>query len=809
VERNKKGDYSSVSDAQAARDAYEAAMRSGDPVQLMRGKVMLVGDGGHGKSSTMRSLLREPFVAEHISTVVGEVHQVTTRGWLRVADEVAYDLKTVGNRMAAHRIKGKSNKTAKLLRMSLQHVKEKAVQVTRTIQGASVPQPVKPVTPPAQKERPSVVESDFITTVANDKFDEKLVNEEMENEAPPLTLMFYDFGGQAVFHTLHHLFLTRYGVYLVIFDMRKLLNDEKTKAMEEIEFWLRSINAHAPGAHIFLVGTHHDIVNEEDDLETIDEMLLNLGIEENESIVRGPDYFYFPLDNRSTNANRAQNLQIEMEKVFRNEKYIKDLVPSRWIRALAEIEQLKPYADKVTQVYPLCEKHQVPEKEWEQMLEFFHRLGIILYLTNNETLSERIVTDPKWLMSSLGKVIRDKDLHFKDKAEKKAVRDLKLLTPFNELKIAGFVSKPLFDFFYPVEKDQTYLMQLMEVSLLMCKWKTDVFLVPSLAPVRKDPSKSENGSVCYLQFDYLPGGLFERLVCICVADMQTEFSFEPIVFKNFARIGYLETVLQFECDRKQNRIYVAFSSQKNFVRIRQVVERLVQLIQRDFLGDLQSPSLWIIPRAKAGAGVKLEDLRRFISLNKSGKIGVDGGFVDISEFQEFIDLPRGLESTFVGRFDAFFSHAWGANQATHDFILEVYEQLGMQQPKMKVWLDEHMMAGNLSASMAKGIDQSEVVVVFITEEYVNKVNQGTDNNCWKEFNYAVGSKHGSKRIIPVVLEKQFLHQKDSWTGQFGMDIDKNQMFIDFTDFTDKSKFEKQVRKLANEICSRKNKLQKV
>ena len=64
-----------------------------------------------------------------------------------------------------------------------------------------------------------------------------------------------------MFYSLHHIFLTRYGIYLVVFDMRKILSKEESRnAKEYLEFWLKSIKAHAPNAKFILVGTHHDII---------------------------------------------------------------------------------------------------------------------------------------------------------------------------------------------------------------------------------------------------------------------------------------------------------------------------------------------------------------------------------------------------------------------------------------------------------------------------------------------------------------------------------------------------------------------
>jgi hypothetical protein len=80
--------------------------------------------------------------------------------------------------------------------------------------------------------------------------------------------------------------------------------------------------------------------------------------------------------------------------------------------------------------------------------------------------------------------------------------------------------------------------------------------------------------------------------------------------------------------------------------------------------------------------------------------------------------------------------------------------------------------------MVQGIDESDVVVIFVTEKYMEKVN-GNDprDNCQLEFNYAMSALPG--KFICVVMEKGMRSTKD-WTGEFKMHI-KNPLFIDMSE----------------------------
>ena len=109
-----------------------------------------------------------------------------------------------------------------------------------------------------------------------------------------LKLGVWDYGGQEIFYAIHHLFLTRFGVYLVLFDMQKLLvvdsetSNEYAKTMKP-SFWLNSIALYGrstfhnnnnndgkmedKGSPILLIGSHKDIIKDKDKHREISEKL--------------------------------------------------------------------------------------------------------------------------------------------------------------------------------------------------------------------------------------------------------------------------------------------------------------------------------------------------------------------------------------------------------------------------------------------------------------------------------------------------------------------------------------------------------
>lgn len=76
------------------------------------------------------------------------------------------------------------------------------------------------------------------------------------------------------------------------------------------------------------------------------------------------------------------------------------------------------------------------------------------------------------------------------------------------------------------------------------------------------------------------------------------------------------------------------------------------------------------------------------------------------------------------------------------------------------------MHGDIASKMCEGIDDSAIILVFITEKYLKKVASSGDDNCKSEFMYAVRSK-GAAKVIAVVNESSCQDTKE-WKGPCGM-----------------------------------------
>ena len=106
--------------------------------------------------------------------------------------------------------------------------------------------------------------------------------------------------------------------------------------------------------------------------------------------------------------------------------------------------------------------------------------------------------------------------------------------------------------------------------------------------------------------------------------------------------------------------------------------------------------------------------------------------------------------------DIFISHAWkndNHGRDNHSRCKLLCDKL--IEEGFKVWFDSYDMHGNIDKSIIKGINNSKIFIVCLTEVYINKINEGVllnkiNDNCFKEWNYALFS---NKIIIPVMMEE--------------------------------------------------------
>eukprot|EP00733_Pompholyxophrys_punicea_P001820 Pompholyxophrys_punicea_v1_NODE_1067_length_991_cov_3.924145.p1 type:complete len:149 gc:universal NODE_1067_length_991_cov_3.924145:387-833(+) len=131
----------------------------------------------------------------------------------------------------------------------------------------------------------------------------------------------------------------------------------------------------------------------------------------------------------------------------------------------------------------------------------------------------------------------------------------------------------------------------------------------------------------------------------------------------------------------------------------------------------------------------------------------------------------------------------------HETVARINESL--KERGLVTWFDADRLEGDVSHGICKGVDLSAVVIVFVTKNYLEKVEQDVkDDYCKLEFNYSVKRK-SSRFMIAVPMEPR-VQETNTWFGPVGFLLSSRLYRAQF--FTGvESDFEKNVDALCYEV----------
>ena len=100
----------------------------------------------------------------------------------------------------------------------------------------------------------------------------------------------------------------------------------------------------------------------------------------------------------------------------------------------------------------------------------------------------------------------------------------------------------------------------------------------------------------------------------------------------------------------------------------------------------------------------------------------------------------------------------------------------LKKQGFKTWFDDDKMVGHVDSMMAEGIDESDIILVFITKAYMEKLNSKGHDNCKKEFTYAITR---NKKMLPIVMEP-CMRDPSQWVGNLGVNL-AGDLYVDMSE----------------------------
>ena len=519
--------------AKRAMDKMKAVAKvlsSADKVEWSQSKLMVVGEGRAGKTSTVRTLLGEAFV-QHLPSTVGanltHARSDVQTNWKAIPDSQKDD---VAVEAAVRKLKeeGKSSGNRSRSRMNVMNGMNgnaigNVITAAKSFRKSGKRRGVdraKPIVAGSngrsvgrrRREAHGVHEPEVAKAAGNMKLE--LLGKSL-HEMRSIKYTIWDYGGQEVFYALHHLFLTQYGVYIIVFNLGNYVEDSRVSE-GYLSYWLQSIRLHANEAPVLIVGTHADNVTDQ----------RAAFVEADEGLRRTFSHFsqvehnteqkliYFPLSNRTQEGIGV--IRKALERCSRTQSFLYTKVSMQWLRCLDRLQaKREPYVDLGNVQVIAREEKIVLEDEVNYMLELFHKLGVLIHFTSTVTLERIVVLSPQWLIDQVGKVIRDPALHKYDMTE---VASAGLEDDIEALKATCVATKDLLTHFWGA-KTYSFLVDLLRRTMLLSEWPyasldDKAYFVPSL--LKDSTVQPIEGDRCKLTFldGFLPDGVFQRLVCL-------------------------------------------------------------------------------------------------------------------------------------------------------------------------------------------------------------------------------------------------------------------------------------------------------
>ena len=301
------------------------------------------------------------------------------------------------------------------------------------------------------------------------------------------TLNIWDFGGQAILHSLYTLLLKRNSCYVITISNREDITDFDSR----VEYWLNSIKQYAVGSKVLIV---------ENKFFDIRDHSINIS-----KLARR---YNIDIDYISISA-KNDNLLVLKERILDMVSSLNyPSVPQKWneIKEIFTSHSANQKWINIQFYYNVCLKHGIYDNETKNwLLNWFNDLGFCLYCDKTPLLKDKIIITPSWIVNLYYPLLRMGQYY--------SVKGL-----LNEHGIAMFLNDPEYDTIYSTT-EINFILDLYEQYGLIKRISDEVVFIPALLPDQDLPENVCNRLKEYkeyvkyeLVYPYLPSSLLHQVM---------------------------------------------------------------------------------------------------------------------------------------------------------------------------------------------------------------------------------------------------------------------------------------------------------
>lgn len=203
-----------------------------------------------------------------------------------------------------------------------------------------------------------------------------------------MTLNYWDFGGQQIYHTTHQFFMTTRSLYLLVW------NAGTDTDQGRLDHWLRNIQVLAPDARVLLVATH------------IDQRPADFNLDRFRAAY--PDLIVGFAGVSNKTGDGLENLKSQIAEEAAKLPLMEQEWPRAWVQVEEALLALNQTHIDSRAFAAICAAHGITQPYEQQILgSYLHDLGKILYYQDDDILSDFIVLKPNWLTQATARVLDD------------------------------------------------------------------------------------------------------------------------------------------------------------------------------------------------------------------------------------------------------------------------------------------------------------------------------------------------------------------------------------------------------------------
>ena len=320
-----------------------------------------------------------------------------------------------------------------------------------------------------------------------------------------IELHYWDFGGQAIMHSMHRLFLTNRTLYVVVTNARD------NKANEQAWYWIRNIKSFANGAPVLL------LINQKDQNPSAN--INETGLRNEYPEIKGVS-IVSALKDTPDEFNKC--IRDVICKIVSEMESVHSLFSKSWLSLMNDLQEMpSDYIDS-TVFYKKCSDNGVDTQNdiLDKIISWYQDLGVCFYSRKHPVSRNYMVLKPRWLLNALyilsfngrkyatNGIILENDIYSLI-CERLSDDDIKKVWP---------------DIQYKVNEIQYIINVLLNFNLIY-RIDNERFFVPMLCdenePIVMKRFESEDTIHVSFRYEYLPENVLHRLMVLHGFELNT------------------------------------------------------------------------------------------------------------------------------------------------------------------------------------------------------------------------------------------------------------------------------------------------